>query len=158
MKVNVYRNVKKTPSTLSIRCASSGLVLGHAHHAELSDCKFVIQLAGQARVRETHHKNVHAWITGTLEYVTDFESIKDRELDNDVLHITEEDLQLVKEVTEDSPKVFQLVTSPVTYKLVDYNPDKYDNFILTGTDIPVKTSEASSVYCDGTIYAREPKP
>ena len=148
MRVNVYRNVKKKPSILSIRCSASGLVLGHALHAELTDCQFVVQTSGQFRVRETKRKNVHAWISGNLEYVTDFSSIKGRELTDDVLHITEEEVQLVRDVTEDSPSVF---------KRVSYDPYLDDLFILNGTDMPVLRAEASSVYCDGTIYAREPK-
>ena len=109
MRVNVYRNVKKKPSILSVRCAASGLVLGHSHHAELTDCRFVIQSSGQSQVRKTHQKNVHAWVSGNLEYITDFSSIKERRLNNDVLHITEEEVQLVRDVSEDSPSVFKRV-------------------------------------------------
>tara|TARA_R110000796_G_scaffold17937_5_gene54740 strand:- start:1106 stop:1555 length:450 start_codon:yes stop_codon:yes gene_type:complete len=148
MRVNVYRNVKKKPSILSVRCAASGLVLGHSHHAELTDCRFVIQSSGQSQVRKTHQKNVHAWVSGNLEYITDFSSIKERRLNDDVLHITEEEVQLVRDVSEDSPRVF---------KRVSYDPYKDDVFTLNGTEIEVKTAEAVSVYADGTIYAREPK-
>ncbi len=148
MRVNVYRNVKKKPSILSIRCASSGLVLGHSHHAELTDCRFVIQSSGQSQVRKTNQKNVHAWVSGNLEYITDFCSIKDRELTDDVLHITEEEVQLVRDVTSSSPNVF---------KRIQYDPYEDDTFTLKGTEIEVETAEAVSVYADGTIYAREPK-
>jgi len=149
MRVNVYRNIKSKPSILSIRCAASGLVLGHAYHADLTDCRFVIQSSGQSRVRETKHKNVHAWVSGHLEYITDFNSIKQRELSDDVLHLSAEDVQFVRDVTEDSPHVF---------KGIQYNPYNDDTFTLKGTQIAVKTAEAVSIYCDGTMYAREPKP
>ena len=149
MRVNVYRNIKSKPSTLSIRCAASGLVLGHSHHAELTDCRFVIQSSGQSRTRETKHKNVHAWVSGNLEYITDFNSIKDRRLSDDILHLSEEDVQLVRDVTEDSPKVF---------KPIQYDPYTDDSFTLKAAQTEVKTAEAVSIYCDGTIYAREPKP
>tara|TARA_R110001632_G_scaffold122850_1_gene235573 strand:- start:433 stop:735 length:303 start_codon:yes stop_codon:yes gene_type:complete len=99
-------------------------------------------------VRKTNQKNVHAWVSGNLEYITDFSSIKERRLNNDVLHITEEEVQLVRDVSEDSPSVF---------KRVSYDPYLDDVFTLNGTEIEVKTAEAVSVYADGTIYAREPK-
>lgn len=148
MRVDVYRNIKKKPSILSIRCAASGLVLGHAYHADLTDCRFVTQSSGQSKVRKTNHKNVHAWITGNLEYISDFNGIKGRDLEDDVLHLTAEDGQFVRDVTEDSPHLF---------KPVQYDPYIDDSFTLKGTEIELKTAEAVSIYCDGTIYAREPK-
>lgn len=148
MRVNVYRNIKSKPNVLSIRCAASGLVLGHALHADLLDCRFVIQSSGQSQVRKSHQKNVHAWVSGNLEYLTDFTSIKGRELEDNVLHIREEEGALVREVTEDSPKVF---------KPIQYDPYIDDSFTLKGTQIEVQTAESVSIYCDGAIYAREPK-
>ena len=127
----------------------SGLVLGHAYHVDLHDCRFVVQPSGQSRVRKTVQKNVHAWVSGNLEYVTDFISIKGRTLSSDVMEITEEEVSLVRDVTEGSPSVFKPVT---------YNPYTNDTFVLKGTDIPILAAEAVSVYCDGTVYAREPKP
>jgi|TARA_R110002072_G_scaffold162246_3_gene314138 hypothetical protein len=87
-------------------------------------------------------------VSGNLEYITDFCSIKDRELTDDVLHITEEEVQLVRDVTSSSPNVF---------KRIQYDPYEDDTFTLKGTEIEVETAEAVSVYADGTIYAREPK-
>jgi hypothetical protein len=148
MRVNVYRNIKQKPSLLSIRCAVSGLVLGHAYHAELTSCRYVVQTSGQQRTRDTKQRNVHAWIEGNLEYVTDYAPLKGRELDANVLHITSEEVQIVRDVTEDSSSVFKRVT---------YNPYDNDTFILKGTDIPILTSEAASIYCDGAVFSREPK-
>ena len=148
MRVNVYRNLKMKPSLLSIRCAVSSLVLGHAYHAEVYDCRFVVQSSGQSRTRSTKQKNVHAWVSGNLEYVTDFIPLKGRTLSSDVLTITEDEITLIRDVTEGSPSVFKQVT---------YDPYTDDTFILKGADIPTMTAEAASIYCDGTIYAREPK-
>ena len=148
MRVNIYRNLKMKPSLLSIRCAVSSLVLGHAYHAEVYDCRFVVQSSGQSRTRSTKQKNVHAWVSGNLEYVTDFIPLKGRTLSSDVLEVTEDEITLIRDVTEGSPSVFKHVT---------YNPYTNDTFILKGADIPVMTAEAVSIYCDGTVYAREPK-
>ena len=145
MRVNVYQNLKMKNSPLSIRCAVSGLVLGHAYHAELHDCRFVVQSSRQSRDSK---RNVHAWVIGNLEYVTDFLPFKSRELDGDVIHITASDLQLIRWVTEDSPTVFKGVSCDVS---------RSEGYTLKGTEIGVKKSEAASIYCDGAIYAREPK-
>ena len=148
MRVNVYRNLKMKPSSLSIRCAVSSLVLGHAYHAELYVCRFVVQSSGQSRTRDTKQKNVHSWVSGNLEYVTNFIPLKGRALSSDVLEVTEEEITLIRDVTEGSPSVF---------KHVSYEPYTNDTFVLKGTDIPVMAAESVSIYADGTMYAREPK-
>jgi hypothetical protein len=63
-KVRVYRNLHK-------KCVSvkqSGIVKCHATNVVLNDCKFIVNEAGQARVRSEGKKYVHAFIEG---YVVD---------------------------------------------------------------------------------------
>ena len=100
MKVNVYRNLKRIPSVLSIRCAVSGLVLGHAKHCELIDAKFVVQPSGQLRTRKEQQKNVHAWVVGTLDSVTDYLPNKKRDLSPDVTNQDPDGLEFVRQLRE----------------------------------------------------------
>ena len=63
-KVRVYRNLHK-------KCVSvkqGGIVQCHATNVVLNDCKFIVNEAGQARVRREGKKYVHAFIEG---YVVD---------------------------------------------------------------------------------------
>ena len=133
MKVSVIRNSRIKPSVLSIRCALSGLLLGHAYHVELTQCTL-------------SRSKLSPSISGFLEYVTNFISKSERRLDEDVLHITEEEIQLIRDVTIDNPRVFKPLEQ------------QGGSFILKGTEIPAHSAEAISFYADGSIYAREPKP
>ena len=59
-KVRVYRNLHK-------KCVSvkqGGIVQCHATNVVLNDCKFIVNEAGQARVRREGKKYVHAFIEG----------------------------------------------------------------------------------------------
>ncbi len=62
MKVEVYWNLNK--KCFSVR--HKGKVIGHRHHLRLHDVTWVVQPAGNARVRRTRRKNVHAFARGTL--------------------------------------------------------------------------------------------
>jgi len=44
-----------------------GLVIVHRDELILADCKFIVQPAGNARVRREKRKNVHAFIEGDLD-------------------------------------------------------------------------------------------
>lgn len=63
MRVEVYWNLHL--KLFSIR--SRGKVIGHASRVLVRDAEFVVQPAGNARVRETGHKVVHAFVRGQLE-------------------------------------------------------------------------------------------
>jgi len=63
MKVDVYWNTTK--KCWSIRDAKTKKVVDHTHCYMLTDVTFVVQPAGNARVREEKRKNVHAWAKGT---------------------------------------------------------------------------------------------
>lgn len=43
-----------------------GLVVAHTSQILLTDCRFIINKAGQQRVREQKRKNVHAFIVGKV--------------------------------------------------------------------------------------------
>lgn len=62
--VEVYRNVNKKGVTYSIR--QNGYVVAHATAVTLLNAEFVVQKAGNKRVKKTGKKNVHAWIRGDL--------------------------------------------------------------------------------------------
>ena len=61
MKVEVYWNLNK--KLFSVR--HKGKVIEHYHHLRLQDVTWVVQPAGNARVRRTRRKNVHAFARGT---------------------------------------------------------------------------------------------
>lgn len=58
--IQVYRNLHK--KAYSVR--QFGLVVAHAQRLCLSNCKFIVNSAGQARTRKERKKYVHAWIEG----------------------------------------------------------------------------------------------
>lgn len=65
MKVYVYRNItKKCYSIKALEGPNKGKVIAHARTIILSGCKFKVSKAGQARVRATGQKNVHAGVQG----------------------------------------------------------------------------------------------
>lgn len=63
MRVDVYWNVHL--KMYSIR--SKGVVIGHAKAVLVRDAEFVVQPAGNAKVRATGRKVVHAFVRGHLE-------------------------------------------------------------------------------------------
>ena len=67
--VKVHRNLHQ--QNYSIK--QGGLVVAHANDFILQNCKFTVGKAGQARVRKTRQKNVHAHIQGIL--INEFEGI-----------------------------------------------------------------------------------
>ena len=79
MRSNVYYNLHK--KCYSIR--EQGLVADHVDSIVLKDCRFNVAPAGQAKVRRTGVKNVHATVSGIIRFQMekyfeeygDFESI-----------------------------------------------------------------------------------
>lgn len=70
MRVEVYVNLHT--DTLSLRALEGpdkGKVIAHPTFVELSDAKFAVQSAGNARVRRERKKNVHAFVRGNLEHL-----------------------------------------------------------------------------------------
>lgn len=65
MRVFVYRNLrKKCYSVKALEGPSKGLVIAHVDTLTLTECRFKVSKAGQARVRATRQKNVHAGVQG----------------------------------------------------------------------------------------------
>lgn len=63
-RVRVYRNLHT--GTWSCQDVNSGLVIDHPRRVALTAATFVIRSAGQAKVRATGRKNVHAFVVGTV--------------------------------------------------------------------------------------------
>ena len=145
MKVNVYRNLKRIPSVLSIRCAVSGLVLGHAKHCELIDAKFVVQPSGQLRTRKEQQKNVHAWVVGTLDSVTDYLPNKKRDLSPDVTNQDPDGLEFVRQLREGSQDLFTEIL---------YDPYKNDTYITKSSQEEILAAKSVSIFQDGAVFAQ----
>ena len=72
MKVEVYRCLPKSggcngQNVYSIRALEEpvkGFIIAHATHVVIVDPKFVVQPAGNAKVRATGAKMVHAFVRG----------------------------------------------------------------------------------------------
>lgn len=58
----VYYNIRK--HTFSVR--HCGRVVLHTNEVILHDCVFVVRPGGRAQVLKTGHKNVHAFVKGTI--------------------------------------------------------------------------------------------
>ena len=73
--VEVYWNLHK--HIFSVR--NKGIVIEHAHTIVLQNVKFVVQLAGRAKVLLEQKKNVHAFVKGevnnefSLDYLQPFQ-------------------------------------------------------------------------------------
>ncbi len=72
MEVDVYFNV--TRKVFSIR--QDGIVIAHRSNLFLTHSKFIVRESGQKRVRETGHKNVHAFVRGMWDQ-KDYHTFKD---------------------------------------------------------------------------------
>jgi len=72
IEVDVYFNVTK--KVFSIR--KDGVVIAHRSNLFLTHSKFIVRESGQKRVRETGHKNVHAFVRGMWDQ-KDYHTFKD---------------------------------------------------------------------------------
>jgi hypothetical protein len=72
IEVDVYFNV--TRKVFSIR--QDGIVIAHRSNLFLTHSKFIVRESGQKRVRETGHKNVHAFVRGMWDQ-KDYHTFKD---------------------------------------------------------------------------------
>ena len=82
MEVDVYFNVTK--KVFSIR--KDGVVIAHRSNLFLTRSKFIVNKGGQKRVRETGHKNVHAFVRGMWDQ-KNYHSFKDMMLWRKVSYI-----------------------------------------------------------------------
>ena len=127
MKVSVYRNLHN--GLISIKSASSGLVLGHAKSVDIAWADFVVHEAGRQRVLKEKQKNVHAYVKGLLMDVRGFTPYKGRTI-GDTLGA----LDTIHKVT-----------------VVSYNPYKAPHFVIKGTSDKVTKASLCTVSYDGTI-------
>tara|TARA_R110002153_G_scaffold38558_1_gene111879 strand:- start:160 stop:567 length:408 start_codon:yes stop_codon:yes gene_type:complete len=129
MKVSVYRNLHN--GLISIKSASSGLVLGHAKSVDISGADFVVNEAGRQRVLKEKRKNVHAYVKGLLLNTIGFMPYKGRSLQ----------------------RCTALGAIHSTYKdtIVSYNPYKQPNFVIKGTTDKVSKARLCTVSYDGII-------
>lgn len=65
MKVKVYRNLHR--KCLSV--VHKGYVVAHVDTIALNDVEFKVSEVGRQRVLATKSKNVHAFVTGTVESI-----------------------------------------------------------------------------------------
>ncbi|AHI29718.1 hypothetical protein [Marinobacter similis] len=66
MRVEVYWNLhKKLWSVRALEGDNKGRVVAHVHSLTLRECSYVVQPAGQAKVRAEKRKVVHAFVRGT---------------------------------------------------------------------------------------------
>ena len=78
-RLYVYWNLHK--QTWSVR--QSGKIVGHTNLIFLSDCRFLVGKAGQARVRREGKKNVHAGVSGYLAMNAEFHNAAYHNADRD---------------------------------------------------------------------------
>lgn len=64
LKVKLYRNLHKKGVVYSV--LHNNKVIAYTTDLILKDVKFIVRKAGQAKVRSSKRKNVHAFISGTM--------------------------------------------------------------------------------------------
>ena len=128
MKVSVYRNLHN--GLISIKSASSGLVLGHAKSVDIAWADFVVNEAGRQRVLKDRQKNVHAYVKGILMGHIGFKPYRGRWNGG----VSRGPWDTVHKVT-----------------VVSYNPYKAPHFVIKGTSDKVTKANACTVSHDGTI-------
>ena len=108
-----------------------GLVVDHPKQIFLLDARFLVGKAGQAKVRASGRKNVHAGVSGIKQMWNDEwdnESVKPR-------------YSIVNSQIQTNLSAFQqLVDSGEAYQ-VTYNPYENDEFVLVETGEPIDEAE-----------------
>ena len=127
MNVSIYRNLHN--GLISIKSASSGLVLGHAKSVDIAWADFIVHEAGRQRVLKDKQKNVHAYVKGLLLNTTGFKPYKRRSLG----------------------PVYGALDTIHKATVVSYNPYKAPHFVIKGTSDKVSKSSLCTVSHDGII-------
>lgn len=115
-KISVYRNLHKD----GISIKKDNLVHGHAQLVSMANVSFSVGKAGNKKVRETGHKNVHALVNGTIINAEEVEDV-------DALY-----LELEKRGC----------------KRVYYNPYKVTTFVEYGSNKPISEAQMAIVVMD----------
>ena len=127
MNVSIYRNLHN--GLISIKSASSGLVLGHAKSVDIAWADFVVHEAGRQRVLRDKQKNVHAYVKGLLLNTSGFKPYKGRSIG----------------------PVYGALDTIHKATVVSYNPYKEPHFVIKGTSDKVSKASLCTVSHDGII-------
>ena len=127
MNVSIYRNLHN--GLISIKSASSGLVLGHAQSVDIVGADFVVKEAGRQRVLRDKQKNVHAYVKGLLLNTGGFKPYKGRSI---------------------GPAYGAILPSHKDI-VISYNPYKAPHFVIKGTSDKVSKASLCTVSHDGII-------
>jgi len=127
MNVSIYRNLHN--GLISIKSASSGLVLGHAQSVDIAWADFVVHEAGRQRVLRDKQKNVHAYVKGLLLNTSGFKPYKGRSIG----------------------PVYGALDTIHKATVVSYNPYKAPHFVIKGTNDKVSKASLCTVSHDGII-------
>jgi len=127
MKVSIYRNLHN--GLISIKSASSGLVLGHAKSVDVAWADFVVNEAGRQRVLRDKQKNVHAYVKGLLLNTSGFKPYKGRSIG----------------------PVYGALDTIHKATVVSYNPYKAPHFVIKGTSDKVSKASLCTISHDGII-------
>ena len=127
MNVSIYRNLHN--GLISIKSASSGLVLGHAKSVDIAWADFVVHEAGRQRVLKDKQKNVHAYVKGLLLNTSGFKPYKGRSIG----------------------PVYGAILQSHKDIVISYNPYKAPHFVIKGTSDKVSKASLCTVSCDGII-------
>ena len=127
MNVSIYRNLHN--GLISIKSASSGLVLGHAKSVDIAWADFVVYEAGRQRVLRDKQKNVHAYVKGLLLNTSGFKPYKGRSIG----------------------PVYGALDTIHKATVVSYNPYKAPHFVIKGTSDKVSKASLCIVSHDGSI-------
>ena len=116
MKVQVYWNYhKKMWSVVAREGYNKGRVVSYADKVLIEDAKFVVQPAGNAKVRRDKKKNVHAFVRGTLT------------------HLIQDEINAFS--MRDNAWLSALNRGET--RQVKYNPYKYEQFVFADDEEPV---------------------
>lgn len=122
---DVYRNLHT--ETWSLVDRTVGRVMQHPTEVAIKDATFVVQPAGNAKVRRTKKKHVHAFVRGRQVDVVDFTG---------------------RPTFEDVRRSGVRLT---------YNPYKHTAFVEADTEQPVKAADLVALLSDGTAWAINPR-
>jgi len=125
MRIETYYNLHK--HCLSYR--PPGGKVQHAKAMIVNNVKFVVQPAGNAKVRREGKKNVHAFVRGEPVWIADLEDdLGDYTPSNMVRH---------------------------KFRRVTYNPYKHESFVMADTELPLTHATqvviiGKDIYLSGT--------
>jgi|26BtaG_2_1085354.scaffolds.fasta_scaffold02168_7 hypothetical protein len=129
MRVEVYRNLhRQCFSVRALEGPKKGKVILHTDAVLIKDAEFVVQKGGQARVRRTGHKQIHAFVRGEIRAVSSFASN------------TLKGLAKSRDIKMDQ---------------FTYNPYENDTFIDRYLKAPVMRSDWAALGINGNWYINE---